>query len=654
LLSQLVSLVDSAEAACKLVLEEGEPLAECDDANAAKSPEDVLAMVKTIEEAGVEAKAKVKACTDMIAHNGVAMRAGDRLAPPQEPKAEENAGEEGAEPVVKEKPNLAKLLTRVNDSTRSIDGVMAKAKTIKDSASRKWNAFKKVQALEATFAKYDKNRDGLLDKKEVAAYALGEFQLKLETAVVDSIFKALGAGTGVKKELFYRVKAAVGIQREKQLDNRRREARLEKERQRDAAKAKLQARVDEAVKKVGETEEKVNTVEEASVSLTGNSKAELSSTEMLKEACVVEDSIKITRDQVAEIKKISAALCEDVAEDMQAWLKEEEKKLDFRSSRLETRLAKASAQVSKFQDEARKKDTEELLIIEEMALKVIKYEQQVNEFSNEDMFGKICSGEAIKESQFVAFLTSKPVPHHSKFNKGSKFSKDPKRCKPGVNGQAKTENGKAAVEEDKIEDGPAITAADAKRLFAAWDEEEEGSLNKDVFIGCIQIFARVIADTMMSAEIVINKANPRTIRRLEAGEALDVLQGPFEDAATKCMRVQVKALKDNKVGWATMLSNAGTALLEEGGGIFCVKTETILTAKFDLEDDGSKISKRRAQDVDRKLKVGELVKVRVWPAKEDKSGLMRMKCRCQADGAVGWVTTIGNQGTVFLESSTTN
>merc|ERR1712126_46495 len=179
---------------------------------------------------------------------------------------------------------------------------------------------------------------------------------------------------------------------------------------------------------------------------------------------------------------------------MQAWLKEEEKKLDFRSSRLETRLAKASAQVSKFQDEARKKDTEELLSIEEMALKVIRYEQQVNNLSNEDMFSKICSGNAMKESQFVSFLTSKPVPHHSKFARGSRFAKQQKiTAKPGVvNGQTKTaENGKAAEEEDKVEDGPAISAADAKRLFAAWDEEEEGSLSKDFFLSCIQVFARV-------------------------------------------------------------------------------------------------------------------------------------------------------------------
>merc|ERR1711971_1342985 len=109
----------------------------------------------------------------------------------------------------------------------------------------------------------------MLDKKEVASYAMGEFKLKIDVAAIDGIFKAFGGVTGIKQELFYRVKAAVGIHREKQLDIRRKEVRLEQERQREMAKAKLQSRVDEAVKKVEDTEQKVTNVEEASQALTG-------------------------------------------------------------------------------------------------------------------------------------------------------------------------------------------------------------------------------------------------------------------------------------------------------------------------------------------------------------------------------------------------
>ena len=32
-----------------------------------------------------------------------------------------------------------------------------------------------------------------------------------------------------------------------------------------------------------------------------------------------------------------------------------------------------------------------------------------------------------------------------------------------------------------------------------------------------------------------------------------------------------------------------------------------------------------------------------------RSGLVRLKCKSRLDGAIGWVTQIGNAGTVFLE-----
>merc|ERR1712060_891039 len=101
-------------------------------------------------------------------------------------------------------------------------------------------------------------------------------------------------------------------------------------------------------------------------------------------------------------------------------------------------------------------------------------------------------------------------------------------------------------------------------------------------------------------------------------------------------------MKDDLEGWVTKSGNQGTMFLEEGGNTFKVITETILTETFALDGSGAKASTR-------KLKVGEIVEVREWPAKEEKSGLMRMKCRTRTDGITGYVTTVGNQGTVYLE-----
>eukprot|EP00438_Fugacium_kawagutii_P002241 Skav227457 [mRNA] locus=scaffold2491:211824:225061:+ [translate_table: standard] len=40
---------------------------------------------------------------------------------------------------------------------------------------------------------------------------------------------------------------------------------------------------------------------------------------------------------------------------------------------------------------------------------------------------------------------------------------------------------------------------------------------------------------------------------------------------------------------------------------------------------------------------------RAWALSGWLSGLIRLKCKCRSDGAVGWVTAVGNAGTIFLE-----
>merc|ERR1712129_595225 len=51
----------------------------------------------------------------------------------------------------------------------------------------------------------------------------------------------------------------------------------------------------------------------------------------------------------------------------------------------------------------------------------------------------------------------------------------------------------------------------------------------------------------------------------------------------------------------------------------------------------------------RRLRVGELVEVVEGPVKEETVGLMRVKCIALKDGNSGWVTSVGNQGTQFLQ-----
>jgi len=96
---------------------------------------------------------------------------------------------------------------------------------------------------------------------------------------------------------------------------------------------------------------------------------------------------------------------------------------------------------------------------------------------------------------------------------------------------------------------------------------------------------------------------------------------------------------DGTEGWVSVTGNQGSSYLEEGGHLFKVVKDTILTDSFELGGEKK----------DKKLKEGTILEVHEWPRKEESSGLMRMKGKVRNDGAVGWVTATGNTGTAFLE-----
>jgi len=199
-----------------------------------------------------------------------------------------------------------------------------------------------------------------------------------------------------------------------------------------------------------------------------------------------------------------------------------------------------------------------------------------------------------------------------------------------------------ATKEKEAETSDAVVAPsedELGRLFASLDEAKDGSLSKEQFIALIRVFMKIAKETVITSDISIKES--KTLRRLELGEVVEVLNGPVREETVDVMRVRAKCMKDDVEGYITMSGNQGTMFLEEGGNCFKVIQATILTPEFELDAGEVKTT--------RKLKQGEIVEVREWAKKEEKSGLMRMKCKAKSSGAIGWVTTVGNQGNVYLE-----
>ncbi|CAJ1358852.1 unnamed protein product, partial [Effrenium voratum] len=158
---------------------------------------------------------------------------------------------------------LAQVLQRINEAQKKKDTAVREAGVNKDKLTRKAEAKKKLDAQLLKFKKYDANKDELLDKKEVIAYAKKEFSLTLNDARASKILSALADGKGVKKDDFQRLKVQIGIVREAQKDLARRKLREEHDKEIEKTKEGLKEKVVEADEKYSQVEGKVKEVEEA-------------------------------------------------------------------------------------------------------------------------------------------------------------------------------------------------------------------------------------------------------------------------------------------------------------------------------------------------------------------------------------------------------
>eukprot|EP00418_Pyrodinium_bahamense_P090414 CAMPEP_0179035354 /NCGR_PEP_ID=MMETSP0796-20121207/13068_1 /TAXON_ID=73915 /ORGANISM="Pyrodinium bahamense, Strain pbaha01" /LENGTH=1161 /DNA_ID=CAMNT_0020731625 /DNA_START=58 /DNA_END=3543 /DNA_ORIENTATION=+ len=617
LLKEFEKLVSDAENAAKTLKEEAESF------NGEKELEldEVNATAKAVDDAGQEAKDKMKACTDFI------------LAKGQEMKTPDIAGQ----PPSESKQTLAKLLQRINQCTRATEATLTACRESREKAVKKAEARKEVEKAEGCFDKYDGDKDGMLSRAEVKKYAKGEFDFTVPNTTVEAIFKVLveEGVKGVKKADFQKLKVSVGIAREKVKDGERKAAREAREKELAALKVELQEKVKDTEKEVDGAGELVDKAEEQASPLPVKGK-NMASVEMLKVADEVFEAIKDAREEAAKAKKEVTDLSDGVDVDLQAYIATQAKRLEEKMARFDPRLTRASNLATRFREDAKKKEADELYALEKRALDMIKFHKRANKLTNEEMFADIDTNkdEKIDESEFMAFY--------------KRCDKEPKKEKAKAekkeDGDVKDE---VKDEDEKPEESEELTEEDLAKVFASLDDDEEGFIVKDKFTNVIRTFMKVSKDTVITTGINIKET--KTLRRLELGEVVEILEGPVKEDTVDVLRVRAKVMKDEIEGWITLAGNQGTVFLEEGGSLFKVVKETILTESFELDGGSSKSSTRKLKDTTRKLKEGEVVEVREWARKEEKSGLMRMKCKAMSDGMVGWVTTVGNQGTTYME-----
>jgi len=320
---------------------------------------------------------------------------------------------------------------------------------------------------------------------------------------------------------------------------------------------------------------------------------------------------------------------------------------------------------ARLRDMAKKKEIAELEALETKALNILRYHQKESILSKDQLFMAIDTNKdkKISEAEFVKF-----------------FGKCKRPPKPKA---------KAKVEDEAEDDDGLETAPDdegLRKVFKSLDGDGKGFLTNDRFAFVVRHLMKAVQASVLSKEL---KMDSEAVRKLERGEIVEVIEGPLEDEESKTKRVKVIAMRDSAEGYVTVVGNSGALFLRDGGRIFKVLRETLMTDKFELEEAPKEKPKEAAsaapkaeatapkpagpvsaaalqqasakaapaapgpttgQEAEgRKLKAGELVEVIEYPRKDEKSGSMRMKCKAISDGHVGYATCQGNTGAVFMD-----
>lgn len=591
LFAELEEKTVKAEEAAKGVQEEASPFT--DDDKEMKLDE-INACASAVEEAGKEANELCKACTDFTLKESAAIK----NTPPIQ-----------GEPNLTCAADLQKLVQRIAEVKKTVQTTVAKAVQAKGLRSKKAAAKEKYEQSLAAFKKYDTDKDGKLSRREINAYAKGACGFSIPSDMLDSIVKVLikEDAKGVDKSQFHRMKCMIGIAREAAIDSDKKKNKEKREKQVAAKKESLQEDVKKAGELITEASEEVVQAEKTSAPLKDAAQAKaLSSEEMIKLADEADKAIGKAKAKYTSVKEHVEAMNGEVEAELKSFLVSEVKKLEGQLKPVDSRIVKLTAVAAKWRGDATKKASTELEKLRVDGLAMLHYHMGAKKLLGLGLYDAIDKKKKgkIEEDVFVKFFRT-------------------------------MEKKKGDDDEDEM----TLSDDQVRRLFSHLDSDDTGFLPKDTFLNIIRKFMKVVKASVITDAVSI-KSKP--IRRLLEGEVLEILTGPTQDdSGSAITRLKVKAMSDDVEGWVTPVGNHGTAFLEDGGNIFKVVKETILTGSFIIGGDkGQK---------DRKLKVGEICEVREWARKEETSGLMRMKVRVKSDGTIGWVTSVGNTGIKFLE-----
>eukprot|EP00927_Polykrikos_kofoidii_P036136 TRINITY_DN3053_c0_g1_i1.p1 TRINITY_DN3053_c0_g1~~TRINITY_DN3053_c0_g1_i1.p1 ORF type:complete len:928 (-),score=242.72 TRINITY_DN3053_c0_g1_i1:226-3009(-) len=490
--------------------------------------------------------------------------------------------------------NIGRELTEAKDALSNGLNVLAKltdsVSSIRDREARKCAALKKQAERKEEFNKFDTDKDGSLNASEIIAFSKSEYDFELAKATLDKILKFMAP---VSAEKLQRLRGMVAIARSEAVARATRAAEEEKKREEEEARKAMRGVFDEIAELLNAAEEIVTSAETDGKPL--NRSCDLDAEEMRKAARTVEEGASKAE---GELEKAMARLTEAestcAAQDaLKSFETKDIPKLKLRHGKAQTRCEKASELAKQAKEKAVRKAYAEIEQQRAEVVTAIRSHMTAESKSGPEVFAVASDGEEmLSRKKFAAFI--------------EQLGADIKLDEDQVN---------------KLFDHIAINAAE---------------VSKDQFLELIRLYYKCVKPTVITETISIKS---KTIRRLDLAEVVEALEGPCKDDGASVERVRCKAVNDDVSGWVTIAGNQGTSFLEPGGNLYAVLKETVLSDGLSVQDSKTL----------RRVSKGEVIEVVEFAKKDESLGVKRVRAKCKLDGAMGWVTMSGNQGTCYLE-----
>ncbi|OLQ11585.1 hypothetical protein AK812_SmicGene4566, partial [Symbiodinium microadriaticum] len=162
-------------------------------------------------------------------------------------------------------------------------------------------------------------------------------------------------------------------------------------------------------------------------------------------------------------------------------------------------------------------------------------------------------------------------------------------------------------------------------------------LSKLMVLDLVQEFQKCVKEIALTTALEVKDG--KTVRKLAKGEVLEVVEVGRIDPATSLLRMRCRALVDLKEGWVTSQGNAGSSFLEA-----CPKPFLCCGAESPLQEGFPSSSSER-----KRLQDGDVLEILEGPRKEEPPEVHRMKVKASQDGSTGWVTFKDGAGKEFFK-----